>query len=78
MHIGLDLDGVVVNSIDRWIEVLNRYAGTRYVPGDLPDTHGSPERVVCSDRHEVEMLITPGPMSGATEAVSRLRADVTH
>jgi uncharacterized HAD superfamily protein len=74
MRIGLDLDGVVVDSIGRWIEVLNRHAGTAYQPGDLPETYGTPELAAVSDRHELEMLIAPGPMAGAVGALRRLSA----
>lgn len=74
MRIGLDLDGVLVHSIPRWIEVLNREAGAGYNADDLPDTHGSPERAHHSDRHEVEMLILPEPVEGAPAAVQRLHA----
>ncbi|MGE5674662.1 MAG: 5' nucleotidase, NT5C type [Mycobacterium leprae] len=74
MRIGLDLDGVVVNSIPYWIRVLNREAGTNYGPGDLPSSHGTPAMASCSDRHELEMLIAAPPMPGAPEALCRLRA----
>ncbi len=74
MRIGIDLDGVVVDSIGKWIEVMNRGLGTNYRPGDLPDTHSTPERAAYCNRHEVEMLIAPGPMAGAAEALAALRA----
>ncbi|MFZ5817868.1 MAG: 5' nucleotidase, NT5C type [Bacillota bacterium] len=74
MRIGLDLDGVLVDSIPRWIEVLNREAGTRYGPDDLPDTYGTPEQAFHSDRNEVEMLILPGPVAGGPESVRAIHA----
>lgn len=74
MHIGLDLDGVVVDSVGRWIEILNKYAGTSYRPGDLPDSHGTPEKAAVSDRHELGMLIAAGPVPGAVAAVASLRS----
>jgi hypothetical protein len=43
VRIGLDLDGVVVDSIGRWIEVLNRKAGPKYTLDALPDTSADPE-----------------------------------
>lgn len=73
MRIGLDLDGVIVDSIPHWIRVLNREAGTTYVEGNLPDSHGQPEIAAVSDRFEVEMLIPPGPVPGAREAVRQLK-----
>lgn len=73
MRIGLDLDGVIVDSVWRWGEVLNRYAGTRFGPEDLPDTHGTPEMAAISDRYIVEMTIGAGPVAGAAEALRLLR-----
>lgn len=73
MRIGLDLDGVTVNSIPTWVRVLNREAGTTYAPDALPPTHSTPELAACSDRHELEMLILPQPMPGAAEALHHLR-----
>lgn len=75
MHIGIDLDGVIVNSICHWIEILNREAGTNFAPHDLPDTHGTPEMAALSDRFELEMTISPGPVAGAAEAVRRLQQE---
>lgn len=72
MRIGLDLDGVLVHSIPRWIAVLNREAGAGYGPDDLPETHSSPERSYHSNQNEVEMLILPGPVAGGPEAVQSL------
>lgn len=72
MRIGFDLDGVIVDSIGHWIRVFNRELQAGYGPGALPDTHGSPERTVISDRHELEMLIAPGPTAGAAEALRQL------
>jgi uncharacterized HAD superfamily protein len=74
VRIGLDLDGVLVDSIPRWVAVLNREAGTSYGADELPDTHGTPERAYHSDRNEVEMLILPGPVEGAAAAVQSLHA----
>ncbi|MFZ5827778.1 MAG: 5' nucleotidase, NT5C type [Bacillota bacterium] len=74
MRIGLDLDGVLVHSIPRWIAVLNREAGAHYGPDDLPDTHGSPEQAYHSDRNELEMLILPGPVDGGPQAAQALHA----
>lgn len=73
MRIGIDLDGVVVNSIPRWVEVINR-SGAGYGPDELPETHSWPERAAYSDANELEMLILPGPMPGAREALARLRS----
>jgi len=73
MRIGLDLDGVTVNSIPTWVRVLNREAGTNFAPDALPPTHSTPELAACSDRHELEMLILPQPMPGAVEALRWLR-----
>lgn len=75
MRIGLDLDGVVVDSINRWIDVLNRVAGTNYRYGELPDTHGTPEMAAISDRHELDLLIPTSPMPGAREAIAQLRRE---
>lgn len=73
LRIGLDLDGVVVDSIPRWIDVINRGSGRLYRPGELPATHDTPEMAAYCDRHELEMLILPGPMPGAVEALGALR-----
>lgn len=73
MRIGLDLDGVIVNSIPRWIEVLNREAGTCHRPGELPETHHTPELAAISDRNEIEMAILPGPMPGAAQALRQFK-----
>ena len=43
MRIGVDLDGVIVDSIQYWIRVLNRESGTNYRSGDLPDTYSTAE-----------------------------------
>lgn len=75
MRIGLDLDGVIVDSVRRWGEVLNRYAGTQFGPNDLPDTHGTPEMAAISDRHILAMTIGAGPVAGAVEALGRLRSE---
>ncbi len=73
MRIGIDLDGVVVDSIPRWVEVFNRVSGETYLPGTLINTYGSPGTAAISDRHELEMLIAPPPMDGAREVLSALR-----
>lgn len=75
MRIGIDLDGVIVDSVRRWGEVLNRYAGTSYGPDDLPDTHGTPEMAAISDRYMVEMTIGAGPVAGAPAALNLLRKE---
>lgn len=72
MRIGIDLDGVVVDSIPRWVEVFNRESGQTYPPGALIDTYGTPHDAALSDRHELEMLIAPPPMTGAREALAAL------
>lgn len=72
MRIGLDLDGVVVDSIGYWRRVLNREAGTNYTPNDLPDTYAAPRLAAVCDRHELEMLIAPPPVAGAVNAVGGL------
>lgn len=74
MRLGLDLDGVTIDSIPYWIRVFNREAGTAYGPGDLPDTYGRPDWAVISDRHELEMLVAGPPMPGAREAFHALKA----
>ena len=74
MKIGVDLDGVIVDSIRYWIGVLNREAGMDYRPGDLPDTYSTPELAACCDQHELEMLIAPPPMAGADSGLKRLKA----
>lgn len=74
MRIGLDLDGVLVDSIPTWIAVLNREAGRSYQLGQLPATHATPELAAICDRREVEMLILPGPVPGAAAALAELRA----
>ncbi len=73
MLIGLDLDGVIVNSIEYWRRVLNREAGTHYGPHDLPEPYSTREQAAAADAHELEMLIAPPPMAGAVAAISRLR-----
>jgi uncharacterized HAD superfamily protein len=73
VRIGLDLDGVIVNSVPRWIEVLNREAGTRFGPDDYPDAYQNPTLAAVSDYYELELLIAPRPVPGAPEAVSALR-----
>jgi len=73
VRIGLDLDGVIVDSIPTWVKVLNREARTNFAPHDLPPTHSTPQLAACSDRHELEMLILPGPMPGAVNALRQLR-----
>jgi uncharacterized HAD superfamily protein len=74
MRIGVDLDGVIVDSIAYWIRVLNREAGTNYLPGDLPDTYAAASLAQCSDLHELEMLIAPPPVPGAVAALTHLKA----
>lgn len=73
VRIGLDLDGVVVDSIAYWVRVLNREAGTAYLPGDLPDTYSTATLAACSDRHELEMLIAPPPVPGAVSGLRVLK-----
>lgn len=73
VRIGLDLDGVVVDSIAYWIRVLNREAGTAYLPGDLPDTYSTATLAACSDRHELEMLIAPPPVAGAVSGLRMMK-----
>jgi uncharacterized HAD superfamily protein len=73
MRIGIDLDGVVVDSIPTWIRVLNRGAGTEYKLGELPDTYATPERGRYCEQHELEMLIAPPPVLGAARGVSGLK-----
>lgn len=73
MRIGIDLDGVVVDSISRWIEVFNREVGTAYPAGTLVDTFGTPANEAVSRRHELEMLIAPPPMAGARDGLNHLR-----
>ncbi|HWI54034.1 MAG TPA: hypothetical protein VNT01_18000 [Symbiobacteriaceae bacterium] len=75
MRIGLDLDGVVANSVPNWIAILNSRFGTNYGPGELPDTHGTPEMAAFCDEHLIELLLPVRPMAGAAEAVSRLRRE---
>lgn len=74
MRIGIDLDGVVVDSIARWVTVFNRESAKTYPAGSLIDTHGTPENAALSDRNELEMLIAPPPMDGAREALAALRS----
>lgn len=75
MRIGLDLDGVIVNSIPRWIAMLNAGMGTQYGPDDLPDTYGTPAMAAFCDQHLVELLIAPAPVPEAPAAVSALKAE---
>jgi len=74
MRIGLDLDGVIVDSIGSWVRVLNREAGTAFRPGDLPDPYATPELARVADRHELEMLIAPPAMAGVAPVLERLGA----
>lgn len=73
MRIGVDLDGVIVDSVRYWVRVLNRELGTNYRSGDLPDTYATAELAACCDRHELEMLIAPPPLPGAVAGVSHLK-----
>jgi uncharacterized protein len=75
VRIGLDMDGVVVDSIPRWIEVINRGSGRYYGPGELPATHDTPAMAAYSDQNELEMLILPPPTAGAAEALAALRRE---
>ena len=72
MTIGVDLDGVVVNSVPRWREVFRR-AGYPVDDHELPLTHATPELAELCDRHEIEMLIVPPPIDGAVEALRTLK-----
>lgn len=73
MRIGVDLDGVIVDSIPRWIEVLNRGSGRKFGPYELPPTHSTPELAAYSDRNELEMLLPVQPVAGAVRALQHLR-----
>lgn len=77
MRVGVDLDGVIVDSIRYWIRVLNREAGTCFGPDDLPDVYDQPALAECCDRHELEMLIAPPPVPGAVSGLRRLK-DMGH
>ncbi|HEY3364222.1 MAG TPA: hypothetical protein VGK74_04085 [Symbiobacteriaceae bacterium] len=77
MRIGLDLDGVIVNSIPAWIALMNRGAGTSFTLDELPETYGTPVLGAFCDEHQIEMLMLPRPVDGAPEAVARL-ADGGH
>lgn len=74
MRIGLDLDGVICDSIPIWRHVLIRELGLVHGPGDLPDTHGTPACAAVMNRHEVECLITPPPVPGAAAGLRALQA----
>lgn len=75
MRIGLDLDGVIVDSVPNWIRILNIEFGANYGPDDLPDTHGTPEMAAFCDDHLIELLMPNRPMAGAVEALRRLRRE---
>ncbi len=74
MRIGLDLDGVVCDSVPKWREVFARELGLVYSQRELPDTYGTPEHAACTDRHELECLLAPHPVAGAVAALHSLRA----
>lgn len=75
MRIGLDLDGVIVDSVPNWIRILNTQFGSNYGPDELPDTHGTPEMAAFCDDHLIELLMPNRPMAGAAEALHRLRRE---
>jgi len=73
VRLGVDLDGVTIDSIPYWIRVFNRDAGTAFEPGDLPDPYSRPDWAAIADRHELEMLVAGPPMPGAREAFHALK-----
>ncbi len=68
VRIGLDLDGVVVDSIAYWIRVLNREAGTAYLPGDLPNTYSTATLAACSDHMNLRCCCAPARGRGRQQA----------
>ena len=67
------MDGVIVNSIPRWIEVMNRLAGTTFSLDEYPDIYGIPALAALCDEHEVHMTIGAQPLEGAVEAIASLK-----
>lgn len=74
VRVGLDLDGVIVDSIGTWLRLLREGGGFPVAPDAYPEPYANPEMAAFCDLHEVEMLIAPRPVPGAVEAVTSLKA----
>jgi uncharacterized HAD superfamily protein len=74
MRIGLDLDGVIADSIPKWREVLRQQAGLRCRDDELPRTHADPAVAAVADARVLEMIMPVYPVPGAVDALRRLKA----
>lgn len=74
MQIGLDLDGVIVDSIPTWVRACAERLGEPLSAREIVEhSHATPARAAFFEQHEVEFLIGPGLIPGAAAALQALK-----